>query len=244
MTYRVSNIAAVLKSLSPAGKKIGPMFSLSVQGLLFNLGVFLFGVNVFGLCFGMILLSTWTFIQPLVTYYLFFGDKIFTAVEYLYTKTLPYHHVQKKHLWLFFIFLVCLKMVIACFLAIVALRRKNKSLYLNSFENVFTQKAKEYLDQKKTSVGNPIMLSLKDLFQPLFLISLFITTFFLYFSNSNNLEIVIYLIRPIAIGFIFFYFSRTLTLDRWLSKAEHGRFRTFSLSCQSALKKLRKFGRA
>jgi hypothetical protein len=127
MTYRVSNIAAVLKSLSPAGKKIGPMFSLSVQGLLFNLGVFLFGVNVFGLCFGMILLSTWTFIQPLVTYYLFFGDKIFTAVEYLYTKTLPYHHVQKKHLWLFFIFLVCLKMVIACFLAIVALRRKNKS---------------------------------------------------------------------------------------------------------------------
>lgn len=91
MPYHVSNVAAVLKSLSPAGQKLGPMLSLSMQGLLFSMGTGLFGINLVGLILGMVLLSFWAFIQPLVTYYFFFGDKLIDAADFLFKKTLPFH---------------------------------------------------------------------------------------------------------------------------------------------------------
>ena len=73
----ISTVAAVMKSLSPAGNKLGPMLSISVQGSLFASGVFLFGKNLFGVVLGMILLSLWAFIQPLMVGYLFFGKNYY-----------------------------------------------------------------------------------------------------------------------------------------------------------------------
>ncbi len=242
-TYSVSNIAAVLKSLSPAGKKLGPMLSLSMQGLLFNFGTFILGTNPIGLCFGMALLSLWTFIQPLITYYFFFGEKLFSAAEYLYQKTLPYHHLKPENLIWIFALLVVTKMFVACALAIIAWRRKDKSLYVKNYEEEIHRFAKEKMSEsKRTSpTQSPVLLAVKDLFRPLFLISLAMTALFLYFSNYENAQIGWYLLRPIAIGFIFFYVSRTLTLDKWLAKMEHGKFRSFSLGCQTALAKIRNF---
>jgi hypothetical protein len=45
--------------------------------------------------------------------------------------------------------------------------------------------------------------------------------------------------RPIAVGFLFFYFSRTLTLDRWLERTRGGRFESFGYACQAALERIR-----
>lgn len=242
-TYSVSNIAAVLKSLSPAGKKLGPMLSLSMQGLLFNLGTVVLGTNPIGLCFGMALLSIWTFAQPLITYYFFFGEKLFSAAEYLYQKTLPYHNLKPENLiWIFAVLLVT-KMFVACALAIIAWRRKDKSLYVKNYEEEFHRLAKEKMNKAEPNapMANPVFLAIKDLFRPLFLVSLGMTALFLYFSNYDNSQIGWYLLRPIAIGFIFFYVSRTLTLDRWLIRMENGKLRSFSLGCQTALAKIRTF---
>ena len=241
--YNVSNVAAVLKSLSPAGKKLGPMLSLSMQGLLFNSGTFIFGVNPIGLSAGMITLSVWTFLQPIITYYLFFGEKLFTAAEYLYKKTLPFHKLNPENLFWIFLLLVITKMIVACALAIIAWRRKNQSLYVKNFEEDFHRFAKEKMSMKNldATTKNPVLLAVKDLARPMFLISLAMTALFLYFTNNDNSQIALYLIRPIAIGFIFFYISRTLTLDRWLVKIEDGRLRSFSLGCQTALAKIRTF---
>ncbi|MFM8268834.1 MAG: hypothetical protein ACKN9V_01485, partial [Pseudomonadota bacterium] len=38
LPFRVSNITALLKSLSPAGKKLLPMLAISAQGFLFSFG--------------------------------------------------------------------------------------------------------------------------------------------------------------------------------------------------------------
>lgn len=240
-TYSVSNIAAVLKSLSPVGKKLGPMLSLSMQGLLFNIGTVTLGANPIGLCFAMTLLSLWTFIQPLITYYLFFGEKLFSAAEYLYQKTLPYHHLRPQHLIWIFVVLVLVKILLACMLAIIAWRRKDKSLYVKNYEEAFVQRAYEKMNinQNNTQQSRHAWLAFKDLLRPLFLVSLIMTSLFLYFSNHDNAQIAWYILRPIAIGFIFFYFSRTLTLERWLIRLESGRFRNFSLGCQAALAKVR-----
>lgn len=244
VAYNISNVSAVLKSLSPAGKKLGPMLSLSMQGLLFNIGVASLGVNPVGLCFGMALLSLWSFIQPLVTYYLFFGDKLFSAAEYLFEKTLPYHNLKPENLLYIFLALVVTKMLMACALAILAWRIRGKTIYGKNYDEELIRMARE----KGVRVGdhgvapkNAAWLAFKDLFRPLFLISLAMTAAFLYFSQSDHAQMGWYLLRPVAIGFIFFYVSRTLTIDRWLMRLENGRFRSFSLGCQTALAKIRNF---
>lgn len=65
----VSTISALFKSLSPAGKKLGPMLSISAQGFLFSLGLFLGGKSIIGIVLGMSLLSIWAFLQPFITLY-------------------------------------------------------------------------------------------------------------------------------------------------------------------------------
>ncbi|MBC7713068.1 MAG: hypothetical protein H7177_07000 [Rhizobacter sp.] len=240
-TYSISNIAAVLKSLSPAGKKLGPMVSLSMQGLFFNIGTIALGTNPLGLCFAMALSSLWTFIQPLITYYLFFGEKFFSSAEFLYDKTLPYHGLKPESLIWIFALLVVTKMFVSCALALIAWQRKDKSLYVNNYEEKFVKLALEKMNNSpaKNQTDHPALLAIKDLLRPFFLFSLGMTGTFLYFSESDHSNLGWYLMRPIAIGFIFFYFSRTMTLDRWLIKMESGKFRSFSLSCQTALAKIR-----
>ena len=229
--YSLSNIAAVLKSLSPAGNKMGPMLSLSMQGLLFNVGT-LFGINPFGLSLGMILLSFWSFVQPLVTYYLFFGEKLFNAAEFLYEKTLPYHGIQKEHLVWIFMGIVILKALAGVMLALLAWRTRG--------EDTIQEKLVLLARPKKEIQGHAALLAAKDLLRPMFLISLVLTGIFLYFSQHKLAEIVWMLLRPLAVAFIFFYFSRTLTLDRWLLRLHGGRFEEFAKGCELALTKIRK----
>ena len=78
ITFEISFITAVMKSLSPAGK-LGPMMSISSQGLLYSLGVFVGGVGTTGKVIGMILLSLWAFIQPFISYFLMYGAEILSA---------------------------------------------------------------------------------------------------------------------------------------------------------------------
>lgn len=242
-TYSISNVAAVLKSLSPAGKKLGPMLSLSMQGLLFNTGILIFGTNPVGLCIGMALLSVWTFIQPLITYYLFFGKELFSAIEYLYDKTLPYHGLKPESLLWIFIAVVVTKMLAAIVLGILAWRIRGKGIYGNHYDedliNLARAKGAKITTDDHGAPKNAVWMAIKDLFRPLFLISLVMTALFLFFSQHDYAQIGWYLLRPIAIGFIFFYISRTLTLDRWLVKMEKGKLRAFSLGCQTALAKIR-----
>jgi hypothetical protein len=231
IAYNVSNIAAVLKSLAPAGSKLGPMLSLSMQGLLFNLGT-LFGINPFGLAIGMILLSIWSFVQPLVTYYIFFGDKLLGAIEYWYEKTLPYHHLESGVVLKILAGAVILKMIAAFLLSQLAWKKQGE----DRFQNKLIDLAKP----KRAQTGSPLKLALKDMTRPLFLISLILTSLFLFFSQHRWSEVIAYLLRPVAIGFLFFYFSRTLTLDRWLMRLHGGKLDSFAKGCVIALEKVRK----
>jgi hypothetical protein len=230
--YQISNIAAVLKSFSPAGKKLGPMLSLSMQGLLFNLGTLFFGVNIFGLSLGMGLLSLWGFCQPVLTYYLFFGKDIFKAFHYMLEKTLPFFGLSLENLISLLLFIVILKAVTAITIAIWSYSKASE-LYeeklLSSTQSVHV----------KTNDLPPLKGALLDLTKPIFIFSLLITGVFLYFTEDKKAEMIWALMRPLGIGFIFFYFSRTLTLEKWLLRMEKGRFRNFSLAAKEALKKIK-----
>jgi hypothetical protein len=232
--YAVSNISAVLKSLAPAGQKLGPMLSLSMQGLLFNLGILLLGVNPIGLSVGMVLLSFWSFVQPLVTYYIFFGEKLFNAAQFLYEKTLPWHGLEPRHLGLIFISIVALKAVAAIALALFAWKSKGQELA----QEAMIMAAKK--PSRPMPHLSPLLMALRDLTRPLFLVSLAITALFLFYAQHSWAQIIWYLLRPLAIAFGFFYISRTLTLDRWLDRLEESRYQHFAQSCRLALVKIRR----
>lgn len=70
---RVSNITALLKSLSPAGKRLTPMLAIATQGLLFSIGCFMLGATLPGVVLGSVLLALWGIIQPIALTVLVFG---------------------------------------------------------------------------------------------------------------------------------------------------------------------------
>ena len=57
LPFYISSISSCLKSLSPAGNKLGPMLSIWMQGTLFSISVMLFGRNPVGTAVGAALLS-------------------------------------------------------------------------------------------------------------------------------------------------------------------------------------------
>lgn len=238
--YSVSNVAAVLKSLAPAGKKLGPMLSLSMQGLLFSLGLWIFGARLVGLVLGMLLLSLWAFVQPVLTYYLFFGERLFSAFAYVLEKTLPYLGLSLESLaWVFF-GLVLLKLAAATALALFAWRTQGRLNYEDRLVRIAHERGlKTQLTEPKASLRPPLVLALRDLLRPIFLLSLAATAAFLYFAEHEGAGIGWLLLRPVAVAFLFFYFSRTLTLDRWLARLEGGRFHGFFAATRIALSRLR-----
>jgi hypothetical protein len=239
--YSISNVAAALKSLAPAGKKLGPMLSLSMQGLLFSLGPWIFGARLIGLCVGMVLLSLWAFLQPLVTYYLFFGRQLFDAVAYLFEKTLPYLGLEMRQLAWVLAGVIAVKSAAALALAALAWRTQGRAGFQDRLVAFAREKGIRPLEGKATAPqASNFLLAFRDLLRPLFLLSLATTGVVLYFSQGEGANIAWLLLRPIAIGFLFFYFSRTLTLDRWLLRTRGGRFEGFGLACQAALERIRR----
>jgi len=201
ISYSISNVTAVLKSLAPAGKKLGPMLSLSMQGLLFFMGEGIFGANLFGLSLGMGLLSLWTFIQPIITYYLFFGAELWKAFLYLFEKTVPFTGLGLRELILVLAGVVFLKLLVALALVVVVLRSRGKAGFQEKLLSLAKERGLNVMKEGcAPSKSSAVRLAIGDLFRPLFLVSLGITGFFLYFSQHSQGERFWIFMRPIGSG--------------------------------------------
>lgn len=224
----VSNIAAVLKSFAPAGKKFGPMLSLSVQGLLFRTGLLL-GVNPLGITLAMVLLSLWGFIQPFITYYVLFGKTLLLAASFWAREIQSVFSVTEEDLMTLAALLIGTKALIAAGLGFIALKRRDDPLEIGEGKAPPT-----------SPKGSALGMALRDLTRPLFLFSLALTGVFLYFSQHDWTEILWYLLRPLGIGFVLFYISRTLTLDRLILRLRGGPLESFGQGLEFALGRIRK----
>ncbi|MGZ3691317.1 MAG: hypothetical protein ACXVAX_07425, partial [Pseudobdellovibrio sp.] len=86
-TFEISSIAAILKSFSPAGQKLGPMLSIAMQGFLFWFSTVLLGVGIVGQIFGALLMSLWAFVQPLITLMFIYGFDLENLSQFYVEKT-------------------------------------------------------------------------------------------------------------------------------------------------------------
>ncbi len=82
----VAFVSALLKGLSPAGKRATPMLAIAMQGALFSSGLALFGTNIVGALLGALLLSVWGFIQPLLLATFIFGRSLLDGIVVLWTE--------------------------------------------------------------------------------------------------------------------------------------------------------------
>lgn len=235
---KISCVAALLKTLAPAGKKLTPMLAISAQGLLFSFGVALLGTNSFGIFLGAVLASFWAFFQPILIYLFLFGPALLEAGEFFLAKLADSADLPLENFLWYFLIALGLKALLACAAAGAAL-----SLPESWVSRYFSRLAETPAALKpacNNSAGNhsPAAGALRDLIQPLFLFSLALTTLFFWFAESSQSQLIWALLRPLALGFVFFYLVRWLPLRYGTRLRELPLLRNLPLA--GALSELRK----
>ena len=206
----VSSIAAALKSLSPAGQKLGPMLSISMQGLLYASGLALGGANLFGVALGMVLLSVWAFVQPFLTLYLFFGSSLIEAGGFYLTKMNDELGLKPENILWALAAIALVKAGLAVGVGVYSWRAPLARL--GALEaRLWNLGARHYPapTPKETTVGDRLRLVARDLTKPFFLFSLLLVGVFLVFTQGPGARTVWLLLRPVAVAAIFFYLARS-----------------------------------
>ncbi|MFN7684213.1 MAG: hypothetical protein ACK5QT_02245, partial [Oligoflexia bacterium] len=122
ISAEISAVAALLKSLSPAGKKLTPMLAISAQGAFFCGGVLLLGPGAAGITLGLLLLSLWAFLQPVLIYWLFYGEALAKMADFYLGKINDHLNISPQEILGFAAMLVALKLMLALGVAWLSLR--------------------------------------------------------------------------------------------------------------------------
>ncbi len=199
----ISAVAALLKSLSPIGKRLTPMLALTMQGLLYTSAVLVAGRNSVGRAFGALFASLWSFIQPALLYTLIFGKNFWHALFYVNTKLFP-----EDLLLLLFLAVVVSKALAAVFLSIFAPR-----MPLQFFKKISAQVSASSNTRRKT---NPYLQALADLLKPSFLLSLAMVALLLYSTYVASDAMALQLLRPLAIGYLVSVVMRIVPAEKLL----------------------------
>lgn len=211
---KISSITALLKSLSPMGKKLTPMLGISSQGVLFSIGVFFFGNTLLGSLVGSVIAGTWAFIQPVLIYFLIYGKTLFKIVDFYVTAANKWFPTNPHNLIRAICFLIAVKLSLHALLAMLAWTMKTEKIESYIFR--ITQSRQKSSARQPQSTFRGIK---SDLTQPFFLFSLILTLVFLIFSESDKKVIIIGILRPLATAFLCFLCVRILPLEKIKSQS-------------------------
>lgn len=202
----ISNTAAIIKSLSPYGKKITPMLAISIQGLLFNLGVLLFGKNLLGRACGSILMSLWPSFQPMLLYGAIYSSFFMTMHTNPWFENIPLQLIIGVYFFthLFLSLMVCL---LTWLLPAKLLDRYDERVisYHPPLNVNPTSKNRSFI-QKLGGV-------FKDFTSPLFLFSLLLSAVFFYATLHSLESFFLNFFRLVAIAFLTFFLLRSLSTE-------------------------------
>ncbi len=229
----ISTISAILKSFSPAGKKLTPMLALTAQGHLFSWGILLFGNHILGRLIGSILSSLWAFIQPLLIYLILFGKDIVFMLDYFQNKLNSLYSFADDFFISLFLGLILIKVLFAIAIAIIA--NKISETQINTYLKWLQNKQRNKILTKTTS-HSPLLGALKDLFSPLYLFSFVLLCIFFFYSRGNYSTMIWNLLRPVAVGFILFYCLRAFPIERLVAKIKN---KKYSLLLAETLKRIK-----
>lgn len=207
-----AQVASVLKSLSPAGKKLTPMLAISMQGFLFHLPLY-FGINVLTLIAAGFLLSLWAFLQPLLIYLIIFGKGLFDVAQYFLEKLNEVISFVPTELSKILIFVITIKLSLSFIVSLLAIKMNDQkeANLAKKIEDNFSKNPKNQKTPKSFLTG-----LVYDLTRPLFLITFTFTVLFFTFSESNYSKVIWSSLRPLATAIIIFSFLRLYPTEKIL----------------------------
>lgn len=225
--FQVSNITALLKSLSPAGKKLLPMLAIATQGLLFSLGTLLLGPNLPGCLLGAALSSTWGIIQPLALLWVIYGtafgqdqfNQILAYFNKFFGELISISSHSLVYLVLGFIFI---KMLFAMALVFLGWRASiEEDKLVNHALLKFRLKGLNFSPRTQSN-QNAAWGALTDISKPLFLFPLAMTGIFFWFAEHDRAHFIWMLCRPLAIGYLLLLGLRLVPIEKWVQKQGWG----------------------
>jgi hypothetical protein len=114
---KISLAAGFFKISLPSTKTLTPFVAIVMQGILFNVGILLFGRTIVGRCVGAMLSCVWGFIQPLLIIGLVLRKPLMDGLSVINIVTQQWH----INLFAVILFVILLKVIFAigiCFYAV------------------------------------------------------------------------------------------------------------------------------
>lgn len=235
IALKISLISSLLKSLSPAGKKLTPMLAILAQGFLFSTGLTIFGINYVGLIIAIAFASAWAFLQPLILLYLLFGKTFIDVLNYFKK---DFHLITSMAPIIIIKILVLSYIVKMIIITIISIKMTKMSE--DKFQRFQKRLNIEKKNKKQKVYGNNFINAVFDLLQPIFIISFLLTAVFLYYSESSYVQIIWSLLRPIIIGILLFYIVRIYPTEKIIIFLEKHGMTGISKSLSIALETIRK----
>lgn len=203
--FQISYITALLKSLSPAGKRLTPMLAIAAQGLLFSVGCCVFGPNLLGVVIGSALLALWGIFQPVALTALAFGltvgpegmVRIIGYYENMF-RFLPF--VDSPSLASLVALLIATKVLVASCLAVYAWYGKAQTLERAQARLVSLWQPK--LGTAAQEHRSLFIKPLAELRKPVFLVPLFLTAVFYWFAEDSLAPALWATLRPLACAYL------------------------------------------
>ncbi len=196
---KVSLGAGFLRLSLPSTKTLTPFVALVMQGLLFNMGILLFGTNCVGRCIGAALASVWGFIQPLLILSIVFAKPMIDGLTIVNTYTEHWH----LNLFMVLACIVLLKMCLAILLSLYATGfSADRWLFLQ--EHLLKSSVRSYFPLKKQRSRYRSFLSLWFIIpMTLSILGMCVTqhTFFSTFKMASQ-GIAFYLILMVGLNVI------------------------------------------
>ncbi|MCF6367133.1 MAG: hypothetical protein L3J35_13160 [Bacteroidales bacterium] len=196
--WRAGLISAVMKSVSPSAILIGPMTGILLEGILFEIAVFLFGRNMFGYILGGIFALYSVVVHKIITLLIIYGFDLVRITENLYKFIMKQLDVDNltffEAFFLLSLFYVVLGLI-ASISGIIIGRKALKSKTQNNFnKEIFLKEGKDKVNTEnhKSSLG---LL----LFHIVFIVSV------LALTNMFSVEIAFGLILVYSVLTIFKY---------------------------------------
>jgi hypothetical protein len=216
----VAQAAALLKSLSPMGNRLGPMLAISTQGLLYAAGVLFLGRNRIGAALGMVLLSLWGFLQPVLIAGLLFGKPFFSGLLKLWTELAHLLGLSESLLWPILLGFVVIKALTGVIVVLSVWRSgpESEGEYLHRLETLAARVAPR--THKHNDPTSALKGALTDLFQPVFLAGAAVSLALFTFSGAQGApDFLLYALRIFGTGLLVFWGLRALPTS-WRQKLQ------------------------
>jgi hypothetical protein len=237
---RVSNVASLLKSLSPAGKKLTPMLAIAAQGLLFNIGTLLLGTGRAGLVLGSVIASLWAFAQPLLIYLLIFGRTLWDVAEYHREKLQELLAFDPARLLWVIAGVALAKALAAAVLAVWATTGHEESF--RAYDARLKAWASKVAAQRKDPpVGEAAWKgALRDLCSPIFLLSLALTAAYFVLAESDHAGLAWGLLRPLSVAYALFWLLRAVSLEGVTRRLERAGMSRLAYALRVAIRQVKR----